>query len=188
MIIGITGTLGAGKGTIVQYLIEKRGFKHFSVRSFLNKEIARRGLPSNRDTMTTVANDLRAQYGSGYISEQLLARALVDNENAIIESIRSIGEAEYLKSHGAYLWAIDADVHKRYDRILGRASETDAISFEKFVADEQREFANADPTKQNISGVMAIADMTFHNDDTLEDLYTQIDQALSRSYGTVMQN
>ena len=35
--IGITGTLGAGKGTIVDYLIEKRGFVHYSVRAFITE-------------------------------------------------------------------------------------------------------------------------------------------------------
>ena len=34
IIIGITGTIGAGKGTIVELLI-KKGFKHYSVRDFL---------------------------------------------------------------------------------------------------------------------------------------------------------
>ena len=33
IIIGITGTLGAGKGTVVEYL-KKKSFKHYSVRSF----------------------------------------------------------------------------------------------------------------------------------------------------------
>jgi len=179
MIIGVTGTLGAGKGTIVKYLLEKHGFKHFSVRAFLNEEIARRGLPSNRDTMTEVANDLRARHGSGYITEQLVLRALEDGGNAVIESIRSIGEARYLKSHGARLWAVDADTTARYERIVSRASETDAISFEKFVADERREFANTDPAKQNISGVMALADVVFRNDDAPEDLFAQIEKALS---------
>ena len=36
MIIGITGTLGAGKGTVVDFLKEK-GFRHFSVRDYLIK-------------------------------------------------------------------------------------------------------------------------------------------------------
>ena len=35
IIIGITGTLGAGKGTIVAYLIETRQFMHYSVRRYL---------------------------------------------------------------------------------------------------------------------------------------------------------
>ena len=40
--IGITGTLGAGKGTIVDYLIKNRGFVLYSVRSFITEEINRR--------------------------------------------------------------------------------------------------------------------------------------------------
>ena len=51
LIIGITGTLGAGKGTVVEYLVEKQGFDHYSVRSFLLKEINRRGMPENRDSI-----------------------------------------------------------------------------------------------------------------------------------------
>ena len=33
IIIGITGTLGAGKGTIVDYLVKQKGFVHYSVRA-----------------------------------------------------------------------------------------------------------------------------------------------------------
>lgn len=178
MIIGITGTLGAGKGTVVEYLVKKKNFKHFSARDFWNEEIARRGLPSNRDTMTAVANDLRAQHGSDYFARTALARAKGEGVNAVIESIRSIGEGEYLKSHGAVLWAVDADIRTRYDRIVSRASETDKVSFEKFAADEQREFANEDPTKQNLSGVMAISDKVFRNDGNKEGLFAQIEEAL----------
>lgn len=42
LIIGITGTIGAGKGTVSDYLVNKKGFKHFSVREFLIKEINKR--------------------------------------------------------------------------------------------------------------------------------------------------
>ncbi len=58
MIIGITGTSGAGKGTVVDYLL-KKGFKHYSVRDFLTEEILKRGLEPNRDNMIFVANELR---------------------------------------------------------------------------------------------------------------------------------
>jgi len=59
MIIGITGTLGAGKGTIASYLVKEKGFKHFSVREFLNKELQKRKLRLNRDNLVLVGNELR---------------------------------------------------------------------------------------------------------------------------------
>ncbi|HYF13135.1 MAG TPA: AAA family ATPase [Candidatus Paceibacterota bacterium] len=178
MIIGITGTLGAGKGTVVDFLTKELNFRHYSVRKFLAKEVERRGLPLNRDTLTDVANDLRAQHGPGYVSQQILDVALADGADAAIESIRTIGEALYLKSHGAKIWAVDADIHKRYERVAQRASETDKVSFEKFVEDEKREFSNIDPTKQNISGVIAMADVTLTNNGTRDELYEQIKRAL----------
>ena len=43
-IVGITGTLGAGKGALVEYLQTRHDFKWFSVRAFLLREIEKRGL------------------------------------------------------------------------------------------------------------------------------------------------
>lgn len=179
MIIGITGTLGAGKGTVVEYLKEK-GFKHFSARSFFVEEINKRGLSVNRDTMVEVANDLRAKFGPGYFTQEALKRAGQEGGDVVIESIRSIGEAEYLKSQGATLWAVDADIHKRYERIAKRQSETDKITFEKFVEDENKEMENPDPTKQNIAAVMHMADAVIMNDGSQEELFAQVEEALKK--------
>lgn len=179
MIIGITGTLGAGKGTVVDYLVKTRGFKHFSVRDFLNEEIAKRGLVSNRDNMLLTANDLRGKHGSGYIVEELFKRALNFGGNAVIESVRSVGEAEHLHLQAAHLWAVDADIHTRYERITKRQSETDQVTFEKFKADEEAEFANEDPTKPNLQALIKQADVVLSNDGTEEELFAQVKKALS---------
>ena len=178
MIIGVTGTLGAGKGTVVEYLVKVWGFTHFSARDFCNEEIARRGLVSNRDVMTQVANELRAQHGPDYFAKESLRRAKEKGGDVVIESIRSIGEARHLKDNGALLWAVDADRKLRYERVVLRATAFDKISFEKFIADEEREFANTDPTMQNISGVMTMADKVFQNNGTKEELFAQVEGAL----------
>jgi dephospho-CoA kinase len=70
IIIGITGTLGAGKGTIVDYLIQEEDFEHYSVRGFLLEEMKKMGMPENRDSMTRLANKLRAAFGPSYITDQ----------------------------------------------------------------------------------------------------------------------
>ena len=87
-IIGITGTLGAGKGTIVDYLVDKMGYIHFSVRAYLIEEIKKRGLVVNRDSMTNVANELREKHSPSFIIEELYKKATELGRNSIIESRR----------------------------------------------------------------------------------------------------
>ena len=65
IIIGITGTLGAGKGTIVDFLTKNKRFEHFSARALIVEEIEKRGLENNRNNMVVVDNDLRNKNGSG---------------------------------------------------------------------------------------------------------------------------
>lgn len=177
MIIGITGTLGAGKGTVVSYL-EQKGFKHFSARTLFTEELQKRGSDINRDTMTALANEMRATHGPGFFAEAAIAYAKQHGGDIVAESIRTVGEAEYLKNHDAVLWAVDADREVRYHRIVDRASETDKVTFEEFVSHEERELRSDDPTKQNIAGVMALADHVFHNDSTQEELFLAVEEAL----------
>eukprot|EP00992_Anisonema_acinus_P008010 TRINITY_DN4080_c0_g1_i1.p1 TRINITY_DN4080_c0_g1~~TRINITY_DN4080_c0_g1_i1.p1 ORF type:complete len:202 (+),score=87.30 TRINITY_DN4080_c0_g1_i1:45-608(+) len=181
-IVGVTGTLGAGKGTVVEHLLKQRGFAYFSVRDYLTEEIKRRGLPVDRDSMTMVANDLRAQNSPSFIVEQLHARAVAAQRDCIIESIRTVGEVEALRRLGSFcLIAVEADAALRYDRIVVRGSATDKVSFETFLANEEREMANTDPNKQNISACIAMADIHLTNNGTPEEFHAQLDAAMAKA-------
>jgi len=184
MIVGITGTLGAGKGTIVDYLL-KKGFKHYSVREFLTKEILVRGLDVNRDNMVFVANDLRAKFGPSHIVEQLYSVAKVAGGNAVIESVRCPGEVDALRGkEGFILFAVDADVEMRYTRIAERASSTDRISFDEFLRNEQREMTSNEPFKQNLKKCIETADHSFKNDWTISELHGKIERVLGQVAGS----
>jgi dephospho-CoA kinase len=183
IIIGITGTLGAGKGTIVDYLVKNKGFIHFSAREdVVNKEIEKRGLLINRDNMVLVANDLRKNYGPSYVAEELFKMAQNSNKNCVLESLRTVGEIESLKKKGKFfLFAVNAEQKTRYSRVQERKNaQSDNVSFEKFIEQEETEMKSDDPNKQNLSKCISMADYVFNNDGTLEDLYFQIDKILEQ--------
>jgi dephospho-CoA kinase len=179
IIIGITGTLGAGKGTIVEYLVGEKGFAHYSVRAFLLEEIRKRGLPENRDSMYDLANELRSIYGPSYVTDQLYEEAARSGQNCIIESIRAPGEIKSLREkNNFYLFAVNADPLIRYERITIRQSETDQIPFTAFLENEAREMDTTDPNKQNLRECIAAADFLFENNGSKEDLIRQVENIL----------
>jgi dephospho-CoA kinase len=157
IIIGITGTIGAGKGTIVDYLVKNKN-------------------------MVLVANDLREKYGSSYVAEELLKMAQESDKNCVLESLRTAGEIETLRKKGKfYLFAVDAERKTRYDRIQKRANaQSDNVSFEKFSEQEETEMKSDDPNKQNLSKCISMADYVIENNGTFEELYEKVDDILAK--------
>tara|TARA_B100000745_G_scaffold293322_1_gene235125 strand:- start:310 stop:864 length:555 start_codon:yes stop_codon:yes gene_type:complete len=181
MLIGITGTDGAGKGSVVEYLVKEKGYRHYSARAFIIEEIEQRGLPVDRDHTRIVANSMREEHGSSFLVTKAVAAAKEEGvENYIIESIRSWGEAEEIKIQDGFLLAIDADPLIRYERNKSRGTALDNISFEKFTAQEAAEMNDPNPSGMQKAKVMEVADYTILNEGTLEELHTQIDVFLEK--------
>jgi dephospho-CoA kinase len=184
MIIGITGTDGAGKGLVVQYLVEQHGFTHYSARDFIIAEIERQGLTLSRDQTRLTANALREEFGNEVIVRKAYERAAAEGKDkVVIESIRAFAEVEYLKLREGILLAIDADQEMRYKRVSVRGSGTDQITFEKFIEQEAIEMNDPNPHGMQKAKVMAAADFTIMNNGSHAELYIQVEAFMNKFAG-----
>jgi len=181
IIIGITGTIGAGKGTVVDYMIREKDFLHFSVREFLLRIIRERNMEESRDSMVIVANELRHQHNPSFIIDELYKQAMLSGKNSVIESIRTPGEVTSLRNKSQFfLIAVDAEPKIRYKRVVKRNSETDHISFETFMENEAREMSSSDPHLQNLSKCINMADFRITNNKDIISLYKKTEELLQK--------
>ncbi len=181
MIIGITGTDGAGKGTVVEYLVTNKGFVHYSASGFIAKEVERQGLSISRNQLRLTGNELRAQHGDDVLVAMALNEIhLRTDKKVIIESIRASAEADTLKAQAGILLAVDANPQIRYERVQTRRSEKDQVTYEVFIAHEELEKNDPDPHGMQKAKVMDMADHTIFNDGTLSELETEIEKFLEK--------
>ena len=182
MIIGIAGVIGGGKGTVVEYLMSKGTFAHYSSSDLLIKILEERGEVVDRDGMNRIANELRAADPAGVPAENFKRYEAEDGEgDAIFESIHSVPEADFIKSVGGIVLGITADPDIRYERIVKRGSVKDGVTKEKFIEQQKREEAGSDdPNKSNIFAAVSQADFIIENNGTIEDLHKQIDVVLAQ--------
>lgn len=180
MIIGIVGVIGGGKGTVVEHLMSKGRFTHYSSSDLLITILEERGEVIDRDGMNRTANELRALDPAGVPAENYKRYEAEDGEgDAIFESIHSVPEAEFIKSVGGVVIGVTADPDVRYERILKRGSGKDGVSKEKFLEQQKREETGGeDPNKSHIFAAIAGADFVIENNGTVADLQQKVDEIL----------
>ncbi len=180
MIIGIVGTIGSGKGTVVEYL-KQRGFVHYSSSSLLKEILREQGVAETRQNMSTLADKLLVMHEGGilHVSHDLAEKNGV--KDYILEAIHRPAEADYVRSIGGKIIGVDADIKVRYGRISRRnEGEKDNVTYEQFLIDAAREDEGSTGTGPNIRAVLKDVDCMLNNNDSLENLHIQIDAWLAR--------
>src|SRR3989338_8690203 len=88
MIIGLTGTFAAGKGTLAEYLI-KKGFQYYSLSDELRLLLREKGITPTRDNLIKAGNELRERNGRQFLAQLVIKRLqnAPSFANAIIDSI-----------------------------------------------------------------------------------------------------
>ncbi|MBI2143815.1 AAA family ATPase [Candidatus Woesearchaeota archaeon] len=180
MILGLTGTFAAGKGTVAECLIGK-GFQYYSLSDELRLLLREKGITPTRDNLIKAGNALRKRHGSGFLAELVLKRlkGAPSVANSVVDSIRNPAEIASLRElNGFFMVAVDAPVDIRYERARKRNTERDPKTFSEFLVQEKREMAGKS-NEQQLAACLKEADFTVTNDADYKKLYKEIERVLA---------
>ena len=183
MLIGVVGLNGSGKDTLANYLVEKYSFSHEDFGQEIRDELKVLGKNHlDRNEMVALANERRTKFGADYWAKRLLAKHKPE-ENLVITSIRNPAEVELIKSKGAVIVEVFADIKTRYARTVERVktdpnAHGDIVSFEDFKSKEERELASTDPAKQQLLKCIEQATQRMDNNGSIKELSKQVESLL----------
>ncbi len=173
-LIGLTGTNGAGKSEVAAYFVE-RGYAYFSLSDEIRAELKKKGRAITRDNLIAMGNALRQRLGADILARRVMRKV---RGKAVIDSIRNLREAAYLRRQGSFLLiAVDAPAELRYKRVRRRGREESASTLEEFLAKEKEEMSGQ-ASEQQLRRVMASADRTIINDGSREALRRKVEAIL----------
>lgn len=192
MIIGLAGTLNAGKDSLANMLAERHGFLHMSTSDML-RELKRRKFGDSPEALLRrndpYANKLRNEKGPGFlvdaINEEWLANQRKYPGGFVASAIRAIGEAEKIHELGGIVIFVDANPKIRYARSQARQRDANEVgkSFDEFMATERSEI-DVDPTDkavQNLTAMKEMADIVItNNGDNIEEFKNKAEKILAK--------
>ena len=178
IILGITGEMASGKGTVAKYIVEKYGAESLRFSTMLRDVTKRMHQEETRDNLQRISTCLRQCFG-----EEILAKVIAEDvkkeegELVEVDGVRRSPDMKYLQEiPGFKLVYIETALEKRYERIVKRGENSDDSNktFEDFQKDQGNE------AEQQIKGLKAEANFVVDNNGGLEDLYQQIDKILNK--------
>ncbi len=177
MILGLTGTNASGKSSVADYLARK-GFSSYSLSDELRLLLKKSGVAATRENLIKAGKHYRNKYGRGYLAA--LVKRKIGRSNAVVDSIRNLGEvAELKKTKQFFLIAVDAPVMIRFRRARKRMSARDQRTFAEFAAKEKEEL-HGRGSGQQIMACMKKANFKIDTKGGYEKLYKKIDDILKR--------
>lgn len=177
LIIGLTGRLGSGKGYAAAYLERRYGGVTFKFSAYLSQALDVMALENSRDNLVKLSEALRREFGEQVLSYALAKDAVAsDAPVVVVDGIRRVDDLAALEPLPNFaLVAVEATPEIRFKRIAGRGEKTDeqGISYEEFMAQEQRS------TEITVPTVMARASHRISNDGTVEELERAVDDLMN---------
>ena len=174
MIIGLTGSLGAGKGVILEYL-QSQGFNHLSTSNEVRDEARRRNIDLTRTNLQNLGNKLREKEGDSVLAKRLIAQ-MNSPGNYIVDGLRNPAEVIEMKNLKDFiLIAVDAPSPLRFTRLMSRNRESDPKTWEEFLRIDLRDKGEGEQKSgQQSAACMELADFNIYNDGDIGSVHEEI--------------
>ncbi len=179
MIVGITGTISAGKGKTAEFFKEK-GFKHHSFSSTIRAIAKERGIEITRKNLSRLGDELTKEKPDGsIIADKILEKIKEERKKGaskwVLEGIRKPQDIKVFREHEFdnrkmrfILIGVDAPLEIRFERLRRRGRHGDPETLEEFKKIDEKE--NKGKAGQQIDRCMAMADYIIINDGTIDEL------------------
>ena len=181
VLVGLAGTLNAGKDSLGEILESDYGFLHMSTSDMI-RLMKKREFGDTPQALLLrndpYINKLRDERGPGFLVQAVNDDWQADREKYpggyVASAIRAIGEAEKIHELGGIIIFVDADSKIRYKRsqARGRDANEKGRTFEEFMATERSEI-DVDPNDksvQNLTAMKEMADLVITNEyDSIEE-------------------
>jgi dephospho-CoA kinase len=186
MIIGVCGSVAAGKETLTGFLREK-GFVYFETRQIIIEELNKLGLELSRTNMQNWADEQREKFGVGALMKIMLDRASKDkSKHYIFDSLRNDKEAEFMRENckDFVLIGVDAPREIRFKRAVARAKPSDPVIWEEFLKVDERDLNDKEnPLGQQTQKLLNMSDYVIINDKDLESAMKQVSEIYNKIRG-----
>ena len=175
LVIGLAGRIGAGKGTVAEYLKKRYGAQQFVYSDILGDILKRLHTPVTRENLQMLGKGLRDTLGKDVLVEAMKGDLEQGKgEMRLVDGIRYVNEVEMIRTFpNSALIFIDAPLEARYERAKKRAEKGEA----RLSLDEFKELEKA-ATEAEIEKVREMADFVVDNSGSVESLHKRIDELM----------
>ncbi len=177
IMIGLLGTIGAGKTTVSDYLVSKHDFYRVVMGNLVREVAKKESLELTRENLQEIQKRYRDNFGQEYFIKEAVEILKKSNKNKLlIDGVRTPTDASEAKKAGAVIILIDAPKKVRFERLKARKREGDAQTFEKFLEQEKREWEML-YFKETLKKYV---DYKIDNSRSTKELYKKVDGLLGK--------
>jgi dephospho-CoA kinase len=174
LVLGIVGEIGSGKGTFAEYVKKKYGGDSFSFSHILRRLLDIVQLEKNRKNLQKISTVLRKNVGEDLLAKTIYLEVKESRKKwVVVDGVRRLEDIKYLKKiKGFRLVYLEADIEKRFKRIVRRKDKADDGK-KKFATFKKDHLAE---TELQIKKIKKHADFILSNNDTKKEFFEKIDK------------